>query len=97
MLTVFCLFVTEYKYIKSLYQLTKIILNQGFANTKLNASCSGLVVEEVLERWRLLGKGSSGSGDPVGDNGGEARGQNTSSVSSVVGNCSAIELIELEG
>jgi hypothetical protein len=48
-----------------------------------------VVVVAVWERWRLLGWGSSGSGDPVSDYGGDARGGD---VSSLTDSCVAFEL-----
>jgi hypothetical protein len=60
---------------------------KSFADSKLNAA---LVV--ILERWGLLWRGSSGSDDPVGDDGGEASGEGDLSL---VGSCSAFEMTEI--
>jgi hypothetical protein len=53
-----------------------------------------LQVAVVLERWGLLGKGSSGSGDPVGDHVGETKVENASSL---MGSCLAFETPEVRG
>lgn len=70
---------------------------KSFADITLNAAWAGLlmlVVVMVLESWGYWGRGSAGSDDPVGNGGGEARGED---VSTLTGSWLICEMPEVEG